>query len=64
MRAAQEQVQTERQAGDGLRARAHSAQIESVKLGEIIERVKHRSGQIAGELAAKDLGAKAWVTQE
>ncbi len=51
LRAAQEQVQTERQAGDALRARAHSAQIEAVKLGEVIDRVKHRSGQIASELA-------------
>jgi chromosome segregation protein len=57
LRGAQEQVQTDRQAGDSLRQRAHSAQLESVRLGELIDRVKHRAGQIAAELAEADTQA-------
>ena len=34
-----------------MRGVLHGAQIEAVRLGELIDRVKHRSGQIEGELA-------------
>ncbi|MGE5337426.1 MAG: chromosome segregation protein SMC [Gemmatimonadota bacterium] len=51
LRQAEEQRHVERQAGDRLRAQLHAKQIESVRLGELIDRVRHRSGQIETELA-------------
>jgi len=51
LRSAQEQANAERQAAERLRSRLHTAQLEAVKLGELIDRVRHRAGQIASELA-------------
>jgi len=51
LRQAQEQSQSERQTVDRLRGLLHSAQIESVRLDELIDRVRHRAGQIESELA-------------
>jgi chromosome segregation protein len=51
LRSAQEQANAERQAAERLRSRLHAAQLEAVKLGELIDRVRHRAGQIASELA-------------
>ncbi|MFZ5540265.1 MAG: chromosome segregation protein SMC [Pseudomonadota bacterium] len=51
LRSAQEQVDAERKSGERLRSQLHAAQLEAVKLGELIDRVRHRAGQIDGELA-------------
>jgi chromosome segregation protein len=51
LRAGQETLQSAIQEGDRTRAQLHTTQLESVRLGELVERVKHRSGQIEGELA-------------
>ena len=51
LRQAQEAQQTSRREVERLRNQAHAAQIEAVRLGELIDRVRHRSGQIEGELA-------------
>jgi chromosome segregation protein len=51
LRAGQEALQREVQETERSRAQLHTAQLESVRLGELVERVKHRSGQIEGELA-------------
>ncbi len=45
-----EQAQSQRQALERLRAAAHASQLERVRLGELIERVRHRTGQIEAEL--------------
>jgi chromosome segregation protein len=50
LRTAQEALQRETQESERVRAQLHAAQLESVKLGELVERVKHRSGQIESEL--------------
>ncbi|MCX8113854.1 MAG: chromosome segregation protein SMC [Burkholderiaceae bacterium] len=50
LRNAQEQANAERQAAERLRSQLHAAQLEAVKLGELIDRVRHRAGQIDNEL--------------
>jgi len=50
LRQSQEQSQGERQSVDRLRAQLHGAQLEVVRLDELIGRVKHRAGQIDLEL--------------
>ncbi len=51
LREAQEQLAASRREADRVRATLHTAQLEAVRLGELIDRVKHRSGQIETELA-------------
>lgn len=51
LRQAQDSQRQERQATERLRGQLHSQQLEHVRLTETIERVKHRAGQIDGELA-------------
>jgi chromosome segregation protein len=51
LREAQEQLAGSRREADRVRATLHTAQLEAVRLGELIDRVKHRSGQIETELA-------------
>ncbi len=51
LRNLQAQADAERQAAERLRAQLHAAQLEAVRLGELIDRVRHRAGQIASELA-------------
>jgi chromosome segregation protein len=51
LRNAQEQANAERKAAERLRSQLHAAQLEAVKLGELIDRVRHRAGQIDDELA-------------
>jgi chromosome segregation protein len=51
LRLAQESQQRERQAVERARNQLHGVQLDAVRLGELIERVKHRAGQIDGELA-------------
>jgi len=48
---AQADSRSERQRADELRARLHAVQLEAVRLGELVERVRHRSGQIGNEMA-------------
>jgi len=50
VRRAQDSVQAERQAADRLRIRLHETQLESVRLGESIERIRLRDEQIQLEL--------------
>ena len=50
LRATEESLQRERLASESLRGQLHAAQLESVRLGELIDRVRHRAGQIDGEL--------------
>jgi chromosome segregation protein len=54
LRLAQESQQSTRREVERLRTQLHSTQIEAVRLGELIERVKHRSGQIETELSEID----------
>ncbi len=49
-RQAQESQQQERAASERLRGQLHGIQLEAVRLGELIQRVKHRAGQIDDEL--------------
>ncbi len=51
LRQAQDSQQTTRRDVEGVRGQLHAAQIEAVRLTDLIDRVKHRSGQIADELA-------------
>jgi chromosome segregation protein len=51
LRQAQDSQQATRREVERLRTQSHSAQIEAVRLGELIDRVTHRSGQIDAELA-------------
>jgi chromosome segregation protein len=51
LREAQEQLASERREGERARTALHAAQLEAVRLGELMERVRHRSGQIGAELA-------------
>ena len=51
LRDAQERLASDRRETEGARAALHAAQLEAVRLGELIERVRHRSGQIGAELA-------------
>lgn len=50
LREAQRQAQAARDGAEELRARVHELQIESVRLGELIERIRHRGGQIEREI--------------
>jgi chromosome segregation protein len=54
VRSAQEAQQVRRREIERVRTELHAAQLEAVRLGELIDRVKHRSGQIEGELAEID----------
>ncbi len=51
LRGVQEQLQHDRTAAERLRGQVHAIQLESVRLSELIERVRHRTGQIDVELA-------------
>jgi chromosome segregation protein len=51
LREAQEQLAASRREVERVRGALHGVQIEAVRLSELIERVRHRSGQIEGELA-------------
>ena len=51
LREAQEQLVASRREVERVRGLLHTSQLEVVRLGELIERVKHRSGQIDTELA-------------
>jgi len=51
LRDAQEQLAASRREVERVRGVLHGVQIEAVRLGELIERVRHRSGQIESELA-------------
>jgi chromosome segregation protein len=51
LRAGQDALQAATQEAERTRAQLHTTQLESVRLGELVERVKHRSGQIENELA-------------
>jgi len=50
VRQAQQQAQGARESAGRLRARVHELQLEAVRLGELIERIRHRGGQIESEL--------------
>ncbi len=50
VRQAQQQAQAARESAAALRSRAHERELEAVRLGELIERIRHRGGQIEGEL--------------
>jgi chromosome segregation protein len=49
-RTAESDLQVARQSLENLRAQLHTAQLETVRLSELIDRVRHRSGQIESEL--------------
>jgi chromosome segregation protein len=51
LRVGQDELQRAQQDVDRLRAALHAAQLEVVRLGELVERVRHRGGQIESELA-------------
>jgi chromosome segregation protein len=51
LRQATEAEHNERQAVEQLRGQAHARQLEVVRLAELVERVRHRGGQIEAELA-------------
>jgi chromosome segregation protein len=50
LRGAQEESQRELHDVERARALLHAAELESVRLGELVERVKHRAGQIESEM--------------
>ncbi len=50
VRQAQQEVQAARTSGAQLRTRAHELQLEAVRLGELIDRIRHRGSQIDTEL--------------
>jgi len=50
VRQAQQQAQAARDGAARLRTRAHELQLEAVRLGELIDRIRHRGGQIEHEL--------------
>jgi len=50
VRQAQQQAQAARDGAARLRTRAHELQLEAVRLGELIDRIRHRGGQIDHEL--------------
>jgi chromosome segregation protein len=50
VRQAQQAAQGARESAGRLRARVHELQLEAVRLGELIERIRHRGGQIESEL--------------
>jgi chromosome segregation protein len=50
LRHAQQEAQAARDSAGQLRSRAHTLQLEAVRLGELIDRIRHRGGQIESEL--------------
>ena len=50
VRQAQQEAQGARDSAGQLRGRAHTLQLEAVRLGELIDRIRHRGGQIESEL--------------
>ena len=54
MREATTTEQAQRKAAEQLRGQAHARQLEIVRLAELVERVRHRGGQIDVELAEVD----------
>lgn len=50
LRQAQQEAQAARDSASQLRTRAHTLQLEAVRLGELIDRIRHRGGQIEAEL--------------
>jgi len=54
VRQAQQQAQAARDSAGQLRARAHTLQLEAVRLAELIDRIRHRGGQIESELEELD----------
>jgi chromosome segregation protein len=69
MRQAQQEAQSARDAAGRLRTRVHDLQLESVRLGELIERARLRGGQIESELEElateeSDLAARRGVAEE
>ncbi len=50
VRQAQQEVQASRDSGAQRRTRAHELQLEAVRLGELIDRIRHRGSQIDTEL--------------
>jgi chromosome segregation protein len=50
VRQAQEQAQAARESAGRLRTRVHELQLEAVRLGELIDRIRYRGGQIESEL--------------
>jgi chromosome segregation protein len=54
LRQAQESQAAARREMERLRTQSHHVQLETVRLGELIDRVRHRSGQIDAELAEID----------
>ncbi len=50
VRQAQQEAQAARDSAGQLRSRAHTLQLEAVRLGELIDRIRHRGGQIEAEL--------------
>jgi chromosome segregation protein len=51
LREATASEQAQRNAAEQLRSQAHARQLEVVRLAELVERVRHRGGQIEAELA-------------
>lgn len=58
LRHAQELLTQHRRELERTRSQKHGLQLEAVRLAELIERVRHRSGQIEGELAEIDAHAE------
>jgi len=50
LRQAQQDAQAARDSAGQLRGRAHTLQLEAVRLGELIDRIRHRGSQIDAEL--------------
>jgi chromosome segregation protein len=50
VRQAQQEAQAARDSAGQLRGRAHTLQLEAVRLGELIDRIRHRGSQIDAEL--------------
>jgi chromosome segregation protein len=50
VRQAQQEAQSARDSASQARGRAHSLQLEAVRLGELIDRIRHRGSQIDAEL--------------
>ncbi|HYB50207.1 MAG TPA: chromosome segregation protein SMC [Burkholderiaceae bacterium] len=56
VRQAQQEAQSAREAAGRLRTQVHELQLEAVRLGELIERIRYRGGQIDTEL--EELGVE------
>jgi chromosome segregation protein len=55
LRDSQDRLAGSRREAERVRVSLHTAQLEAVRLGELIERVRHRSGQIESELAELEM---------